>query len=143
MAKKLKLKIPKRVAGVKIPKIVRKGPVASFLNSGAGQVLIAEVLVVLGGALTAKGTDADSPAGRALKHPVDTLKQIASGGSAQLSSADLSSERIAAAFGAAVKAFKAELTDSSEAAEITRPAGDRGKKNASERQGPEKSSTPH
>ena len=35
MAKKLK--VPKRVAGVKIPKAVRKGPVGTFLNSTSGR----------------------------------------------------------------------------------------------------------
>ena len=45
MAKKVKIKLPKKVAGVKIPKVIRKGPIGQFLNSGAGQVILAETLV--------------------------------------------------------------------------------------------------
>jgi hypothetical protein len=39
-----KIKVPKRVAGVKIPKAVRKGPVLQFVNSPAGKLLVAEAL---------------------------------------------------------------------------------------------------
>ena len=55
MAKK-KLKLPKRIAGVKIPKTVRKGPVADFLNSPGGQELIAEMLTLAGAAFPERGT---------------------------------------------------------------------------------------
>ena len=41
---KSKIKVPKRVAGVKIPKSVRKGPVMDFVNSSTGRLLIAEAL---------------------------------------------------------------------------------------------------
>lgn len=75
MAKKLKLKIPKRVAGVKIPKSVRKGALASFLNSGAGQVLLAEALVVLGSSIAAKSPHDYGAAGRAMRHPLEALKE--------------------------------------------------------------------
>jgi hypothetical protein len=60
MANKLKLRIPKRIAGVEIPKTVRKGPVAKFLNSSAGQLLLAEALVVVGGALAAERSGSGS-----------------------------------------------------------------------------------
>jgi hypothetical protein len=45
---------------VKIPKTVRKGPVAKFLNSSAGQLLLAETLVVVGGALAAERSGSGS-----------------------------------------------------------------------------------
>jgi hypothetical protein len=41
---KLRIKVPKRVVGVKIPKAVRKGPVMEFVNSKSGRVLIAQAL---------------------------------------------------------------------------------------------------
>jgi hypothetical protein len=44
MAKSSKIKVPKRVAGVKIPKSVRKGPALQFVNSPAGKLLVAEAL---------------------------------------------------------------------------------------------------
>ena len=49
MSKRKKLKLPKRIAGVKIPKAARKGPVADFINSSGGQVLLAEALVPAAG----------------------------------------------------------------------------------------------
>jgi hypothetical protein len=75
MAKKLKIKLPKRVAGVKIPKSVRKGPVGQFLNSGAGQVIVAQALVAAAGALAVSKTDPDSQIGNFIHHPVDTTRR--------------------------------------------------------------------
>ncbi len=41
------IKIPKSVAGIKVPRALRsKGPVAKFLGSSAGKMLIAEAVVV-------------------------------------------------------------------------------------------------
>jgi hypothetical protein len=76
MPKKLKIKLPKRVAGVKIPKSVRKGPVGQFLNSGAGQILIAEALVAAAGTLAVSRDDEDSRIGDAIRHPVDTTRRV-------------------------------------------------------------------
>jgi hypothetical protein len=76
MAKKLKIKLPKRVAGVKIPKAVRKGPVAAFLNSGAGQLILAETLVAAAGALAVSKSDPDVSPGEAVRHPVDTSRRV-------------------------------------------------------------------
>jgi hypothetical protein len=75
MAKKLKIKVPKRVAGVKIPKSVRKGPVGQFLNSGAGQIVIAEALVALAGALAVSRSDPNSRIGDVVHHPIDATRR--------------------------------------------------------------------
>ncbi len=75
MAKKLKIKLPKRVAGVKIPKSVRKGPVGQFVNSTAGQIVIAEALVAAAGALAVSRTDPDSRFGNLVHHPIDTTRR--------------------------------------------------------------------
>jgi hypothetical protein len=75
MAKKLKLKLPKRVAGVKIPKSIRKGPVGQFLNSGAGQILIAEALVAAAGALAVSSSDPNSRVGDMVRHPIDATRR--------------------------------------------------------------------
>jgi hypothetical protein len=53
-----KIKLPKRVAGIKIPKSVRKGAVRDFLNSGAGQLVLAELVAIAAAAFAAKGVDA-------------------------------------------------------------------------------------
>jgi hypothetical protein len=157
MARTGKLKIPKRIAGVKIPKSVRKGALGSFLNSSAGQLLLAEALVLLGGVLGVKGTDSRSAVGRTLRHPVEALTDIGEGGSALTAAAGASvadeSERIAAAFREGIEAFRVALSRSSEPgshaeASVLPTEGDRdraserGKKN-SPSQGTEKSSTAH
>ncbi len=66
MAKKIKIKLPKKVAGMKIPKVVRKGPVGEFLNSGAGQVILAEALVAAAALFTASKTDGVRRLGKAM-----------------------------------------------------------------------------
>jgi hypothetical protein len=50
------IKIPRKLAGVKIPKALRKGPVGQFVNSSAGQLLIAEAIAVAIAALAARRT---------------------------------------------------------------------------------------
>lgn len=56
MAKKKdgRVKLPKHLAGVKIPKTVRNGPVGEFLRSKAGQALIAEAVMAGVALVTAK-----------------------------------------------------------------------------------------
>jgi hypothetical protein len=60
MAKKKKNALPKRVAGVKIPKRVRKGPLGQFLTSPVGKAMLAEALVLAGAGLTAKESEPGS-----------------------------------------------------------------------------------
>lgn len=75
MAKKSKSFLPKRVAGVKVPKRVRKGRIGEFLASRAGKALIAEAVMAAGAVAgarkiknspVARSTLADT--GRSLKH---------------------------------------------------------------------------
>jgi len=104
MAKKLKLRIPKRVAGVKMPRNVRKGPVAKFLNSSAGQLILAEALLLVGGAVAAEARgsrsalqlvrDPDSGAGRGGGERAETGAQ---------------SSILSAAFGDAIRAFRTSV----------------------------------
>jgi hypothetical protein len=94
MAKKLKIKLPKRVAGVKIPKVVRKGPIAEFINSGAGQVILAETLVAAAALFTATKTDG--------------VRRL---GNAMAGNGPDYSERLSAACKAAGRAFREALQD--------------------------------
>lgn len=48
MAKNKKSALPKKIAGVKVPKTIRKGQVGAFLTSPAGQKLVAEAILALG-----------------------------------------------------------------------------------------------
>lgn len=79
MAKKLK--IPKRVAGVKIPKAIRKGPVADFMKSRAGQLVIAEALVAAGGVSLAAKADEHLHGDTSSKQPIEGAKRLARDGS--------------------------------------------------------------
>jgi hypothetical protein len=110
MAKK-KFKVPKRIAGVKIPKSIRKGPIGTFINSPAGQVLVAEAILVAAGAVG--GADPDSPTGQALRHPLKQLSRasraVGQGRSHTKGSDPENSERFADALRAGFAAFKASL----------------------------------
>lgn len=61
---KKKSGLPKRVAGVKIPKAVRKGPIGAFLASDAGKAILAEALVVAGAGLAATQAKEGTPVRR-------------------------------------------------------------------------------
>jgi len=102
MAKKLK--VPKRIAGVKIPKKIRKGPIGDFLKSSGGQIVLAEALLAVGAFYAARRFDASTATGEALRHPIDSLRagRDRSRGTA---------ERLTRAFGAGVQAFRAALTE--------------------------------
>jgi hypothetical protein len=108
MAKKHgKIKLPKRVAGIRIPKVIRKGPLGQFLNSHAGQVILAEAVVAAAAIFTAK-TAEDSAVGDGLRHPVDGARRLKHAMAA--TSAD-QSERLAHAFRRAGEAFREALHD--------------------------------
>jgi hypothetical protein len=64
-SKSSKIKVPKRVAGVKIPKTVRKGPIMDFVNSSAGRLLIAEALAAALAVFAYKNVDSET--GRRIK----------------------------------------------------------------------------
>jgi hypothetical protein len=113
MAKKhAKFKLPKRVAGVKIPKVIRKGPLPAFLNSGAGQLILAEMIVAIAAAFTAAKTDEDSPVGEGLRHPVEGARRVAN---AVIGAGADENERLAHAFRAAGVAFRDALQGRDEA----------------------------
>jgi hypothetical protein len=104
MAKKLK--VPKRIAGVKIPKRIRKGPIGHFLKSSGGQIVLAEALLAVGAFYAARRFDASTPTGETLRHPLDSLR-------AGRDWSRGTSERLTRAFGAGVHAFRAALNEPS------------------------------
>jgi hypothetical protein len=111
--KALNVKVPKRIAGVKIPKTVRKGPVVDFLNSSGGRVLIAEALLLAARSFAGKRVDPDSPVGEFINHPVEKAKEAALSGKAAAqragNGASEASERLAHAFEEGMRAFRAAL----------------------------------
>src|SRR5687768_13667400 len=106
MAKRVKL--PKRIAGVKVPKAVRKGPVVDFLSSSGGQVLLAEVLAVIAGAYAVKKTDPDSPVGEFIRNPVKGAKKATR---SMRTANGVAASRLSNAFSEAVQAFRRALSE--------------------------------
>lgn len=103
------IKVPKRVAGVKIPKAVRKGPVLQFVNSSAGKVLVAEAITAALAAVAYKG--ATSPGGR---------EKVASSEDALAHSAT----RLTHAFAEGVRAFRSALAEDPESLGDEEASGD-------------------
>jgi hypothetical protein len=102
---KSRIKVPKRVVGVKIPKAVRKGPVMDFVNSKAGRVLIAQALTAAIGVLAFKQV---SPETR------DRVRGKVKNGVDETGDAfKRSTARLSFAFSEAVTAFRAALNQSS------------------------------
>jgi hypothetical protein len=107
MAKRIKL--PKRIAGIKIPKGIRKGPVMKFLNTPPGQVVLAQALLVIGGAFAVEKSHDDDGA----LHPVDALK----GARRDIGKrADFAGTKLTRAFAAAAHAFRDAMESEGEQA---------------------------
>jgi hypothetical protein len=109
MAKSSRIKVPKRVAGVKIPKAIRKGPVMDFVNSKAGKMLLAEALTAAIGVLAYKRAGINK-----VKKGAENTRDVLARNTARLSFA----------FGEAITAFRtalagpgAERSDAGSAAE--------------------------
>jgi len=101
--KTVKVKVPKRVAGVKIPKVVRKGPVIDFLNSSGGQVLIAEALLLIAGAYAARHVGESNGD----QQPEHSPGKVATKRAAR--TASVAAERLSYAVGEALRAFRDAL----------------------------------
>jgi hypothetical protein len=79
MAKKSKNFLPKKIAGVKVPKKVRKGQFGELLASPGGQKLIAQAIVAIGAVAGAKKVK-DSPKARgAIADAADKLRDAGDG----------------------------------------------------------------
>jgi hypothetical protein len=101
MARLSRIKVPRRLAGVKIPKEVRKGPIMEFVNSKAGRMLIAEALTAAIGVLAIKHASPkarDEAAGKLKGTARDTRDAVAR-----------SAVRLSHAFGEAITGFRAAL----------------------------------
>ncbi|MGP1609903.1 MAG: hypothetical protein ACTS5G_04275 [Burkholderiales bacterium] len=108
MTKSGAIKLPKRIAGVKIPKVIRKGPIGEFLQSSAGQLVIAETLLAAAAAFTA--AKADTSVGDAVRHPVDKARRA---GQAMADAGANETDRLAHAFREAGRAFREALHQNS------------------------------
>ena len=104
MAKKAKL--PKTIAGVKIPKAIRRGRLGKFVASPGGQKMLAEALLMAGAAVVGR----------------ETLAETKGGGLAGGAASAVSHRRLPQAFAAAIEAFKAALEPPPEPVEPTEKA---------------------
>lgn len=102
MAKKSKSFLPKRIAGVKVPKSVRQGRLGELLASPRGQAIIAEAIVAAGAVAGAKKA-ADNPEARAtLTDAADKVKFVGDNATDKVSGA---SSALAYALGEAARSF--------------------------------------
>jgi len=93
-----KIKLPKQIAGVKVPKVVRKGPFGEFINSSAGQLMLAEMLTVAAAAFVVKRTDLRPVSGKVRDKVIASQEDV-----------EEMSGRLARAFHAGLAAFREEL----------------------------------
>ncbi len=114
MAKRIK--IPKRVAGVKVPKAIRKGPVRDLVNSPGAQLLLAEALVAVASLFAVKKINGEDTS-QVLSHPVESVQRAGRKVNSRASDAQAimarNSARLQFALGEGVRAFREALADPS------------------------------
>jgi hypothetical protein len=110
MSKKSKRLLPKRIAGVKVPKKVRKGQVGEVLASKTGQALIAEAVMAVGALAAAKAKDSPKVRGALASAKDKVLKARDHAGH------DVGATRatLTYALGEAVRSFSDALRDRSD-----------------------------
>jgi hypothetical protein len=104
--KKNKSLLPKRIAGVKLPKAARKGRFAELLASKTGQALIAEAIMAAGAIAGAKKAS-DSPKARSFVH--DAAEAVRDAGDSDKVDVGSAREVVAYAVGEAVRSFAEAL----------------------------------
>ena len=107
---KSKIKVPKQIGGVKIPKSVRKGPIMDFVNSKTGRVLIAQALTAAIGVFAYKHASPETRerVGEKVRKGTDDAREYLAGNMSRLSFA----------FGEAVTAFRTALGQPGESQSI-------------------------
>ena len=98
MAKRSKKNLlPKRLAGVKVPKSVRRGDLGAAIGSPAGQAVLAEVLLAAAAVAEAKKTEDGGAARDALSDVADRLRNAGE--------VKVAGETVTFAIGEAARAF--------------------------------------
>lgn len=100
--RKTKSLLPKRIAGVKVPKAVRKGRFGELLASRTGQVLIAEAIMAAGAIAGAKKAG-ESPKARRLAH--ETAERVRHAGDSGSREVGAAGATLAFALGEAARSF--------------------------------------
>lgn len=110
--KKKQAVLPKRIAGVKVPKALRKGRAGRFLASPMGVALVSEAAVAAGAWAAGKQAKPGSAARRFADHPLASLSHLANDARLRGSA---STEALREAFAAASAAFADTLRHSADA----------------------------
>jgi hypothetical protein len=127
MAKKKKskkTKLPKSIAGVKIPKSLRNGALGDFAQSRAGKIIIAEVVMALGALLAGHEAKRGSATRQALSETGEAVKaasEKAGDVGAGAAATGVLGDRLAHAFAEAGAAFRRALHDEPEAPVLEAP----------------------
>lgn len=100
--RKTKSLLPKRIAGVKVPKAVRKGRFGELLASRTGQVLIAEAIMAAGAVAGAKKAGESPKARRMFHDAAERVRHAGDGGGREMGAA---SATLAYALGEAARSF--------------------------------------
>ncbi|HEY8617756.1 hypothetical protein [Phenylobacterium sp.] len=114
--RKTKSLLPKRIAGVKVPKAVRKGRFAELLASRTGQMLIAEAIMAVG-ALGGAKKAGQSPSARSFLH--DAAEHVRARGDGRVE-AGAAGGALAYALGEAARSFADALRSGAPQADSSR-----------------------
>lgn len=128
--KKNKSALPKRIAGVKVPKALRKGRAGRFLASPLGVALVSEAVVAAGAVAAGRQTRPGSAARKFADHPLASLSHLTDDAKARGAE---SAEALRGAFAAASVAFADALRSSADALDPSTP--DPSTKKSSAREG--------
>ena len=112
--KKTESLLPKRVAGVKIPKSIRKGRAGRFLTSPVGVALMTQAVAAVGAATAVKKADPDSTVGKLRDDPKTELSHLKADTKVK---SEHSADALRGAFSAAAEAFADALRNSADALE--------------------------
>lgn len=121
MAKKKKKKglLPKRIAGVKVPKALRKGDLPALLASPLGVAIVSDALVIAAGRLGGDAAAKGSRTRELLAHPGRSLEHageaVVEGGVEAGHAAAEAARRLAEAVAAGVEAFVTTLAQRDDA----------------------------
>jgi hypothetical protein len=117
MGKKSKSVLPKKIAGVKVPKSIRKGHFGEFLTSPTGQKIVAEAIVAVGAVASAHKAAKSDKAKEIAGAAKDKLADAKDGAGDKASDA---SGVIAYAIGEAVRSFTDAIRSREERGEAER-----------------------
>jgi hypothetical protein len=123
MSMSKQIKIPKRLAGIKIPKGIRRGAVVKFMNTPAGQVVLAQALLLIGGAFGLGKARQSGKLPKSVNSLLETKDDIGD-------RASVTGAKLTQAFAAAAHAFRDAMEDTDGTArddEAPEPSGKKGR----------------